>query len=94
MRAEEKKKIVATVIQIATEAMFKHHYYGFAGKKFHQKEVGPIGLRGTCTIARLAMQVFGKRWVCRVEGSGMKIALYMRYMDDGRIILYPLKRGW
>ena len=85
---------MATVIQIATEAMFKHHYYGFAGKKFQQKEGGPIGLRGTCTIARLAMQVFDKRWILKVEESGLQIDLYMRYMDDGRIVLYPIKRGW
>ena len=29
-----------------------------------------------------------------MEGTGLKIDLYMIYMDDGRIILYPLKRGW
>ena len=86
--------VIATVIQIATEAMFQHHYYGFAGKKFQQKEGGPIGLRGTCTIARLAMQVFDKKWGKLVEKAGLKIDLYARYMDDGRICMYPLKRGW
>ena len=30
----------------------------------------------------------------RVDGTGPKIDHYMIYMDDGRIILYPLKRGW
>ena len=37
---------------------FSHHYYTFGGKIYHQEEGGPIGLRGTCAIARLAMQIF------------------------------------
>ena len=90
----EKRLLVATVVSIATQAMFKHHFYGFANKKFQQKEGGPIGLRGTCTIARLCMQVFDKKWGDLVGRTGLKIDLYSRYMDDGRIFLHPLKRGW
>ena len=55
LRAEERRLLVATVVMLATDAMFKHHYYGFAGVKYQQKEGGPIGLRGTCSIARLVM---------------------------------------
>ena len=40
------------------------------------------------------MQVFDKKWVGRVEGSAMKIDLYLRYMDDGKIVLCPLKGHW
>jgi len=32
-----------------------HHYYTFGGKTFHQTRGGPIGLRGTCAVARVAM---------------------------------------
>ena len=38
LRPAEKMEIVATVVQLATEAMFHHHFYEFAGKKFQQKE--------------------------------------------------------
>ena len=48
LRPEEKKLLIATVVQLACEAMFKHHFYGFAEKKFQQMGGGPIGLRGTC----------------------------------------------
>ena len=91
---EEKRLLLATVIELATKAMFTHHYYGFAGKMFQQLEGGPIGLRGTCTIARLCMQVFDRIWWDKVEKQGVNIALYMRYMDDGRKFLHPIKRGW
>ena len=43
LRRDEKREIVATVVQIATEAMFKHHVYGFEGKTFRQREGGPTG---------------------------------------------------
>ena len=55
---------------------------------------GPIGLRGTCSIARLVLQVWDRKWVQRMEGAGVKIDLYSRYMDDGRAFLQPIKRGW
>ena len=29
-----------------------------------------------------------------VEGGGLEISLYMRYMDDGRKLLQPVKKGW
>ena len=94
LSSAEKDLVVATVVQIATEAMFKHHFYGFGGKKFQQMGGGPIGLRGTCTLARLVMQIFDGRWMDRVMSTGLQIDLYTRYMDDGRLFCHPIKRGW
>ena len=94
LRPEEKRLLVATVIEIATEAMFQHHYYTFGGKQFQQMEGGPIGLRGTCTIARLVMQIFDRKWERLIKGAGVKLELYWRCMNDGRIGLHPIKRGW
>ena len=94
LRKDEKKLLVATVVMLATQAMFQHHYYGFGGNKFQQMEGGPIGLRGTCTIARLVMQIFDQKWEGLVMNAGLNIKLYMRYMDDGRIFSQPIKRGW
>ena len=50
LRKCEKRLLVATVVRLVTRAMFKHHYYEFGGGKSQQKEGGPIGLRGTCTM--------------------------------------------
>ena len=63
--------------------MFERHFYTFGGKQFKQSGGGPIGLRGTCAIARLVMQWWDKQWLARVDGLGLKINLAVRYMDDG-----------
>ena len=55
LTAREKLLVVAEVIKICTEEMFKNHLYTFGGKIFKQKKGGQIGLRGTCAIARLTM---------------------------------------
>ena len=47
LRPHEKALLVATVVEMATEAMFQHHFYNFGGRMFQQMEGGPIGLRGT-----------------------------------------------
>ena len=94
LRWEERRLIIATVVEIATEAMFSHHFYGFGGSKYKQMEGGPIGLRGTCTMARLVMQIYDRKWMNRVVDAGLVVELYTRYMDDGRKLLQPIKRGW
>ena len=90
----EKKLLVGTVVRLATEAMFGNHYYGFGNKIFQQLEGGPIGLRGTCSIARLVMQIFDVKWETLIQGVGLRLWLYVRYMDDGRSFCQPVKRGW
>ena len=36
----ERRQIVAEVVKIATEAMFKKHYYSFGGRTYHQRGGG------------------------------------------------------
>ena len=90
----EKKLLVATVVEIATCAMFQKHFYNFGGATYHQKEGGPIGLRGTCAVARLTMQLFDVKWRELIERWRLAIWLVMRYMDDKRIFLPPIRKGW
>ena len=78
LRPNEKRLLVATVAEIATEAMFQHYFYNFGGKQFQQIEGGPIGLRGTCTIARLVMQIFDRKWESLVVGAGIKLGFYWK----------------
>ena len=91
---EQKKEIVATVAMISTEFMFSSHLYTFAGKTFRQEYGGPIGLRGTCAIARLVMQMWDLKWMNRMNKLKVVIWLAMRYMDDGRSFLAPSRPGW
>ena len=74
--------------------MFRKHFYTFGGKNFLQSEGGPIGLRGTCAVARVIMQIFDRKWISSLEDMGVKIWENIRYMDDGRTLLPPFESGW
>ena len=91
---EDKLEIIGTVLDIATTAMFSHHYYSFGGRNYKQMGGGPTGLRGTCAIARLMMQIFDVKWEGSLRELCIKLWLNSRYMDDGRTALPPLKPGW
>ena len=78
----EKKAILAAVIRIATETMFRRHYYTFGGKTFHQSGGGPIGLRGTCAVARIVLQIFDMKWGKLLRTLNVEIYGNVRYMDD------------
>ena len=91
---EEKLLLIATVIEIACITMFQKHYYNFGGKVYHQEEGGPIGLRGTCAVARVTMQLFDGKWKTILDRWGIMTWLISRYMDDLRTMLAPIRRGW
>ena len=86
--------VVAEVVKIIAEVMFTNHLYTFGGQVYRQKRGGPIGLRGTCALARLMMCNWDRLWVNLMVKNRVKIEEYMRYMDDGRSFLHPFKAGW
>ena len=94
LTGEEKKMIMAEVVKISTEIMFENHLYTFGGKVFRQKRGGPIGLRGTCAIARLCMCHWDRVWKRMMSQNKIDIVRYTRYMDDGRAFLAPIRPGW
>ena len=53
-----------------------------------------IGLRGTCALARLVMCHWVLKWKEMLTRNRVRIVEYMRYMDDGRAFLSPLKPCW
>ena len=61
---------------------------------YRQMEGGPIGLRGTCSIARVTMQMFDRKWLGGLKEQGVVTELDGRYMDDGRNFLAPFRHGW
>ena len=76
------------------EVLFTTHVYKFGGKFFLQKDGGPIGLRGTCAIARMVMCLWDGKWKTVLSLNNILIYLYKRYMDDGRVCLPGIKAGW
>ena len=39
------------------------HFYSFNREKYLQKSDGPIGLRSTCEVARITMNMWNVKWM-------------------------------
>jgi hypothetical protein len=87
----EKRRIVATVVQIGVLTMMGTHVYTFDGKLFWAG--GPIGLRSTCVVARITMSEWDARWWRIMEDNNVELKGKSRYMDDIHNFLYALKAG-
>ena len=94
LTTSEKKEIIAQVVKIITLTMFNTHMYKFGGKVFNQSKGGPIGLRSTCSVARLVMKVWDDKWLERLNKLMIRIEAATRYMDDGRTAIHPFHQGW
>ena len=61
---------------------------------YRQSNGGPIGLRSTCSVARLVMKIWDDEWLEKLETLKIRIEAATRYMDDGRTALHPFHHGW
>ena len=91
---EEKKMIVGATTRLMIEILFKNHIYTFGGKMFRQEKGGPIGLRGTCAVARVVMNIWDREWERELVKKNVELEELVRYMDDGRTFLHPINKGW
>ena len=80
---KEKDDIVATVVKIAVKQMFETHIYSFGGKRYKQTGGGPIGLRSTCAVARVAMSAWDKKWLARLGVANILLEMACRYEVHG-----------
>ena len=90
----EEKMIMATVIKIGVIVMMNSHVYEFNGDIFLQRAGGPIGLRSTCAVARVMMNVWDARWMEVVNANNIRVRKSNRYMDDIRCFLKAIREGW
>ena len=89
-----KKEIMARVIQVCVLVLMSTHSYTFAGKIYKQRRGAPIGLRGSACLARILMSIWDKKWTTLQKKLGLIVHLYYRYVDDIRIYLRPISKGW
>ena len=81
-------------MRLAVEQMFSTYCYRFGGKVYRQSEGGPIGLRSTCAVARVVMARWDIKYKERLAAANILTELDGRYVDDGRLVLYPVRAGW
>ena len=55
LNEQDKRKLLALVVKIATRLIFRHHCYQFDGTVYRQRHGGPIGLRFTSVVACIVM---------------------------------------
>ena len=47
--------LMADVVRLTVEISFETHVYSFADRVYRYSEGGPIGLRSTCTLAKVVI---------------------------------------
>ena len=91
---ENKKEMIAHMIQIAVITLISSTVYCFAGKIYRQLSGLGIGLRASAALARITMCDWDQIWANRQCFKGLIVKCFYRYIDDIRLLLYPLRKCW
>ena len=94
LRDFQKVKVIARIVETAVMVCMSTHAYSFSDKLFLQQLGGPIGMRFTASLANLVMKMYDKAWCDLLERENIFYHMYLRYMDDVRLFLPSLNRGW
>ena len=89
-----KKKIIAMVVETAVIVCMGTHVYTFGDKVYLQQRGGPIGMRFTASLANLVMKRWDRKWCQLLQREGIQHLMYVRYVDDCRLVLPALTKGW
>ena len=105
MSNEQKKKVMASVVQQMVKATFSTHLYEWEGQTFLQVFGGPIGLRATGPVARILMDHWAEKMeelaercntlavINPVRYQRLDIYLIKKYVDDCLVALDTMAPG-
>ena len=89
-----KRELVATMIQLMVLLLTSTTCYKFGGRLYKQVSGLGIGLRASAAIARVAMCTWDVLWAHLQAKWGLSIQIIFRYVDDIRMYMQPIRRGW
>ena len=89
----DKKLIIARVVEIATRTLFENHAYKFGNEAYRQESGGSIGDRWTGSAAELVMQDWADSYRDILVKSEVEVLLLAGYVDDGRQATSTLPMG-
>ena len=90
---EEKRQILGKLVENAVKMTFNSHFYKWGGKIYQQMKGGPIGLKASGSVAKIAMEIWLREYRKRLEKAGFKVWLLQKYVDDVVIVCSMAKRG-
>ena len=90
----EERLVVAISVQIGILTMMSTQRYSFNGDTYLKKSGGPIGIRATCAVARVVMNMWDTMWLERMTFNNISVITGVRYMDDIGAFLHAIKAGW
>ena len=90
---ETKDKLVATMVHVAMVVVMKTSCYSFGGKVYLQTSGSGIGQRVSACAAKIIMAIWDKELALSQRSWGIHINLFMRYIDDLRLYMFPIKKG-
>ena len=88
-----KRMMLATMAKIAVLAVMDSTFYSFDGNLYKQSEGAGIGLRASACMAKILMSVIDRQWATVQLSWSLIVTIYMRYIDDLRIYIYPITAG-
>ena len=91
---ETKDKLVATMVHLAMVVVMKTSCYSFGGKVYLQTSGSGIGQRVSACAAKIIMAIWDKELALSQRSWGIHINFFMRYIDDLRLCMFPIKKGW
>ena len=78
----QKRRMLALVVAQGVKQVMTGHVYQAGDDFFIQSDGGPIGLELTGSVHRPFMRMWDRKYLKRVNDSGMKLHVYKRYVDD------------
>ena len=85
--AEERRKLMAAVLEISVKTLWSNSLYQFGGRYFQQLSGGPTGSRATMCASRIVMYHWSRKLIRIIETSGLKTWMKSAYCDDVRLII-------
>ena len=90
----DRRNMLAAMMQVATLVLMKSSCYTFGGYIYLQQTGSGIGLRASACAAKVVMAVWDICWARIQKACGLKVNIFIRYIDDIRVYLRGIARGW
>ena len=91
---KEKRTMLALMMKISILVLMDSTCYMFGGEIFKQVCGAGIGLRASACAAKIVMGKMDILWAKIQLPWHLKVQIFLRYIDDLRIFMKPLRKGW